>query len=234
MQTVKSLEDLFIHYIQHLYAAEKQIAEAMPAIIAKAQHQSLKNALQHHCTISKKHSARLNKIVALLNENRPNATEEQEIALQENVTSSGITGLIDEVNALLQLHINKHVHDAALIGAVQKIEHYEICSYGTALAYATQLGLHKAAGLLHKTLDEEYDTDDLLTALAMAALNKEGIPDGWEAANMQSITDSTTGTGGVPDNTHTGASVTERTIHNPGGRAGISHRRYPGGESRGH
>ena len=233
MVPINDLEDLFVNYIQNLYAAEQQIMEAMPAIIKKVRHQSLKNALQHHLTISKKHSTRLNKVIGELNEINSAAAggEEQELILQEDVLNSGITGLMTEAQELLSRKMDKYVNDAAIIGCVQKIEHYEICTYGTALAYATQLNLHKASALLRETLDEEYDADDLLTALAMAALNKEGIPDDWEEDNTKQPEDKGTG---VPENVHTGATINERNIHSPGGRAGNSHRRYPSGESRGH
>jgi ferritin-like metal-binding protein YciE len=233
MEPINDLEDLFVNYIQTLYAAEKQIMEAMPAIMKKARHQSLKNALQHHLTISKKHSTRLHKIINEINEVNSNEAgeNEQEITLQEDAASSGITGLITEVQELLNQKIDKYVNDAAIIGCVQKIEHYEICTYGTALAYATQLNLPKASELLRETLDEEYDADDLLTALAMAALNKEGIPEGWEE-DEQIKQPAAKGTG-TPDDVH-GSAITERNIHWPGGRSGTSHRRYPNGESRGH
>ncbi len=233
MDPINDLEDLFVNYIQNLYAAEKQIMEAMPSIIKKARHKSLKNALQHHVTISKKHSTRLHKIIDELNKiNSKDAGEnEQEITLQEGAVSSGITGLITEVQELLNEQIDKAVNDAAIIGCVQKIEHYEICTYGTALAYAAQLNLPKASELLRETLDEEYDADDLLTALAVAALNKEGIPEGWEEDD--NIEQPATKGTGVPEDVH-GSAITERNIHWPGGRAGTSHRRYPSGESRGH
>jgi len=207
----------------------------MPSIIEKAQHQSLKNALQHHFTVSKTHCTRLKKIIALLNENKSDTAGEngQETTVREDAVSSAITGLINEANELLHQPIDKAVNDAAIIGCVQKIEHYEICTYGTALAYAMQLHLHNTAELLRASLDEEYDADELLTALATAALNKEGIPEGWEEENSKPSADNEAGTG-APEDVHTGAAITERTIHSPGGRAGISHRRYPTGESRGH
>jgi ferritin-like metal-binding protein YciE len=77
----------------------------------------------------------------------------------------------------LHQNIDGDVIDAVIIGCVQKIEHYEICTYGTALAYAHELHLHKAAQLLKESLDEEYDADDLLTALATAAVNKHAAPE---------------------------------------------------------
>lgn len=234
MQVLNDLEDLLLHYLQNLYAAEKAIANAMPLIIAKARHQSLKNALQHHHTISKKHIARLGKVLTVIADADPETIAERakEIALEQEGLSTGIDGLITEAQTLLQLNIDKQVNDAALIGCVQKIEHYEICTYGTALAYATQLRLGKAVELLRETLDEEYDADDLLTALAMAALNKEGIPEGWDETDVAILP--AQDEADVPDGVHTGSSITERNIHWPGGRAGVSHRRYPNGESRGH
>lgn len=230
METIKDLEGLFLHFIENLYATEKQIAEAMPAIIQKVRHKSLKNALQHHLTISNKHSNRLNKILSLMHEDTAGATRETK--KETVVISKGAIGLIEEANDLMSQHIDKYVNDAAIIGCVQKIEHYEICTYGTALAYATQLHLHKVAELLRETLYEEYDADDLLTALATAALNKEGIPDGWEedAPNLQENNEAGTGT----ETSSHKIVISERTVNSPGGRAGTSHRRYPSGESRGH
>ncbi len=228
METIKDLEALLLHYIQYLYAAEKQIAEAIPGIIDKVQHLSLKNALQHHLSISKKHISRLNKIHLLLHENKE--VPKPATSLRGGGANKGVAGLIAEANELLNQQIEKEVNDAAIIGCVQKIEHYEICAYGTALAYATQLHLTKAAELLRETLDEEYDADDLLTALAMAALNKEGIPEGWEQSKEQAAKEIDTL---LESDSHT-VSITERSIHSPGGRAGTSHRRYPSGESRGH
>ena len=236
MKTIEDLPALFLYYIQNLYAAEKQIMEAMPAIIEKAKHQSLTNALQHHLTISKKHISRLNKIFALLNEKKMGITGENEweTSVKAGVISKGTMGLIEEATELMEHDVDADVCDAAIIGCVQKIEHYEICTYGTALAYATQLHLHEAEVLLRETLDEEYDVDDLLTALATTVLNKEALPEGMEDANPNLTDEENDNASGSITRKGSKVSISERTVQSPGGRAGTSHRRYPGGESRGH
>jgi ferritin-like metal-binding protein YciE len=229
METINDLSALLLHYIDNLSDAEKQIMEAMPAIIQKAKHQSLKNALQHHLSLSKEHNNRLQKVFSLLDKENKTAKTGKH---QTNITSKGIKGLLEEANELLNNDIDEDVNDAAIIGCVQKIEHYEICSYGTALAYAQQLQLHEAEVLLKETLDEEYDFDDLLTALATAALNKEALPEGAAAKSSDSTADENTG-----DNTMrkaTPVTISEKNVQSPGGRAGTSHRGYSTGESRGH
>jgi ferritin-like metal-binding protein YciE len=236
MKPVRDLEDLFLQYVQNLGAAETQVIEAMPALINKARHKSLRNALKHHFTISKKHHSRLSRILTTINRKKTAAKSSvnSEISFRAGDISKGMHGLIEEANEVLNQELDTDVIDAAIIGCVQKIEHYEICTYGTALAYATQLHLAKAVELLRKTLDEEYDADDLLTALATAALNKEAAPghaaeqyaDTEAEENQSSSTKSSRKTPEI--------SISERTIKSPGGRAGTSHRRYPSGESRGH
>jgi hypothetical protein len=143
-------------------------------------------------------------------------------------------GLIEEINQLLETDLSNEVKDAAIIASVQKIEHYEICAYGTALAYAKQLHLNPVAALLNETLQEEYDADDLLTALATAAINKEGLPEGLETSQPATETNIADAIEGDQESEHVTVSISERTINSPGGRAGTSHRRYGNGESRGH
>ena len=229
METIKDLGSLFLHYIANLYAAEKQINDAMPAVIKRAKHQSLKNALQHHQTISKDHLSRLEIIPGMLKEKeRGTGNPGSDV----KSVSKAMQGLLEEATELLNAGIDDSVIDAAIIGCVQKIEHYEICTYGTALAYATQLQLKKAAALLEETLNEEYDADDLLTSLATAALNKEALTEGQKAGTVEPVHKDN------EEDAHlrkaTQVSISERTIQSPGGRAGTSHRRYGSGESRGH
>jgi hypothetical protein len=134
---------------------------------------------------------------------------------------------------LLALDLSQEIKDAVIIASVQKIEHYEISAYGTAVAYANQLNLPLVAKLLNETLEEEYDADDLLSALATAAINKDGLPPELAARKTMPETDETEAMKDDPDD-HAKVSISERTINSPGGRAGTSHRRYGSGESRGH
>ena len=85
----------------------------------------------------------------------------------------GTEGLITEGQKMMGEDMTEEVMDAAIIGAAQKIEHYEISGYGTAVAYAKELSLSNVAGLLKQTLDEEYAADDSLTKLAVGKLNTE-------------------------------------------------------------
>jgi ferritin-like metal-binding protein YciE len=228
MKTISDLEALFLYCIENLVYLEKQVAEAMPGIIEKAKHQSLKNALQHHLEVSKEHNSRLQKIKSLLH--KESAASHKKYTFSEQITGKGIKGLIEETNELLSNNIDEDVIDAAIIGCVQKTEHYEICAYRTALAYARHLHLREAGNLLRQTLDEEYDADELLTALATAALNKEALPEEISNGNENSKEDSDDDAG----KRNAPFTISERNIQSLGGRAGTSHRGYSTGESRGH
>lgn len=218
MTVINDLQDLLIHLVTEIKNAEQQLKDAMPAIIEKANHRSLKNALQHHHQQTVDQLKRLQKIQQLLVDADTKT---------ENRNCKGIAALVEETTELLSATIATEAIDPAIIMCVQKIEHYEICSYGTALAYAEQLQLHEVSNLLLETLDEEYAADDLLTALAKSAFNKEAAPEGIQVNNDSDETNNME----MP----TGKLViNERTIQSPGGRAGTSHRGYSNSESRGH
>jgi ferritin-like metal-binding protein YciE len=235
MQHINDLEDLLMHHVKNLYAAEIQIFEAMPSIIKKVQHSSLKNALSHHLGLTQEQKKRLEKIYKLVNEKSTKAAKtEGHSTLDAGYTCRGITGLIEEATEVLNRNLSADVTDSAIIASVQKLEHYEICTYGSALAFAVQLKLHQVEILLRESLDEEYDSDDLLTALATAALNKEALPLGMNASDQQSGKESEEDNFTEPGEHSHKVSISERTINSPGGRAGTSHRRYGSGESRGH
>jgi ferritin-like metal-binding protein YciE len=242
METVKDLPALLMHYIQNLYAAEEQMIEMLTIMIEKARHRSLKNALQHHLALTIEHKKRLRKIPGLINgkNSEPANTKRPPtsiIKLNDDYISKGMKGLVEEAKELLDAEVSEEVTDAAIIGCVQLIEHYEICAYGTAIAYAKQLHFHEVEKLLKESLNEEYDNNDLLTALATAGLNKEAVPEGMEAADEAKGLSGGETTG--EDHLYTGDKQaqkggSERTINSPGGRAGTSHRGYSSGESRGH
>lgn len=225
---IKDLAALLMHLIQNLNAAEEHMMHAMPAIIEKVNHSSLKNALTHHLNLTTEQKNRLEQVAQLLNQKNL----EQPAELNPEHICKGMMGLIEETHDILETGLEKEVTDAAIIACIQKMEHYEISTYGTALAYAHQLHLVKAEELLNETLNEEYEADDLLTALATASLNKEAVDQDIENFNQA---DSNTGS---EENESTESTskihITERTINSPGGRAGTSHRRYGSGESRGH
>ena len=179
MENLINLKDLLNHEILDLYSAEKQIIEALPAMIDNAYSAQLKNALQDHLQVTKTHKERLEKVYKMLAENK----EEAEAITGDKGFFSrlfggisepkckGTEGLIKEGKKIMDENMTPEVRDAAIIAAAQKIEHYEISGYGTALAYARQLNLEFAATLLEETLNEEYEADDLLTELAVGQLN---------------------------------------------------------------
>jgi ferritin-like metal-binding protein YciE len=233
MEAINDLADLLIYQVSSLYAMEQVFEDAFPAIIAKARHGSLKNALTHHANLTVAQKQRLTKIPRLIKDKDHSRVVMDLEASSEKPTSRGAAGLLAEIKDLLDRKLSAEVSDAAIIACVQKIEHFEICSYGTAHAFAKQLHLHKVEQLLDETLQEEYDADDLLTALATAAINKEASTEVFE----QNEGPEDAGTGSKKEETpagHTEVIISERTINSPGGRAGTSHRRYGTGESRGH
>ena len=224
---IKNLPDLLHYHVQNLYAAETLLLKEFPGIIEKAQHRSLKNALTHHLNITKEQKERLEKIVDILNDYKG----EVQVQLKPDHVCKGIAALLQETYDLFDEGLEKEVIDAAIISSVQKIEHYEISSYGTALAYAKQLKVAELEELLEETLNEEYEADDLLTALATASLNKEAVTADVKVEDKTNLeTDVSEDDMGSAGQIH----ITERTITSPGGRAGTSHRRYGTGESRGH
>jgi ferritin-like metal-binding protein YciE len=225
---IKSLSGLLMQTIQNLYASETQMLNELPGIIEKAKHLSLRNGLNHHLSLTTEQKQRLEKIVALINEN--NADEQ--VQLNQEHISKGMTGLIEEAKETLAAGLEEDVTDAAIVAAIQKMEHYEISGYGTALAYAHQLHMTKAEALLNETLDEEYEADDLLTALATASLNKEAVHEDIKSVDEGSEDEDTSNNESSESTSF--VHINERTINSPGGRAGTSHRRYGTGESRGH
>lgn len=236
MEDIKDLGSLLLHHLQNLYSAEVQMQRTMPLLVEKAHHPSLQNALKHHLSLTEEQTKRLEKVAQLLQEKTNEAGKKGDLQvdfaaeLKKEYTCKGMAGLIEEANELLGKKLAQEVIDAALITCVQKMEHYEISTYGTALAFAEQLHLPKAAALLEETLDEEYDADDLLTALATSALNKEAEPEGINE-DQKDIPEVEPATIKASKSTE---HITERNINSPGGRAGTSHRRYQSGESRGH
>lgn len=173
-----NLKDLLRHEILDLYSAEEQIIEALPKMVDKANNAELKKALSEHLRVTENQKNRLDEVKTLMG-------EEQEFEGSENKKGffsrlfggsggekcKGTEGLIKEGEKMMGEDMTPEAMDAAIIGGAQKIEHYEICGYGTAAAYARELGLSNIAGLLQQTLNEEYFADDLLTQLAVGKLN---------------------------------------------------------------
>lgn len=170
-----NLRDLLVHEIQDLYSAEEQIIEALPSMIEKANNNQLKKALQDHLKVTEKQKDRLDQVKKLLGTEEGGESKGMFSKLFGGGSQKckGTEGLIKEGEKMMAENMTTEVRDAAIIASAQKIEHYEICGYGTARAFARELNLGDVAGLLEQTLNEEYDADDLLTELAVGRLNEE-------------------------------------------------------------
>lgn len=177
MEKMNDLKALLAHEVQDLISVEDQIIEAMPAMIAKAQNGELKKALKQHLSVTEKQRTRLDEVQKLVN---GGASEENKGflsglfgAITGGEKCKGMEGIISEGEKIMRADMDVDVKDAAIIACAQKIEHYEICGYGTARAYAMELGLKEAESLLRQTLDEEYFADNLLTRLAYSGINED-------------------------------------------------------------
>ena len=156
-----TLKDLYIEELKDLYSAEKQIVKALPKMIKATKHPELKAAFKTHLAQTVEHVKRLEVVCAELG------------ASPRGKRCVGMAGLIEESSDLIDDDPDADVLDAGLISAAQHFEHYEMAGYGTVRTYARQLGYESQAQLLQRTLDEEGETDHLLTDLAEARINLE-------------------------------------------------------------
>lgn len=154
---VESLLELFIHDLSDVYSAEKQITRALPKMIRATSDASLKEAFLQHLEETRGQIQRIDDAVE--------AHEELRIL---QMKCHALEGLVEEAQELIEATEAGEVRDAGLIGAAQKVEHYEIATYGTLIALAKKLGLDEAATLLAETLAEEKNTDAKLTTIAEA------------------------------------------------------------------
>jgi ferritin-like metal-binding protein YciE len=155
------LEELLIDELKDIYNAENQIVKALPKMAKAASSPELKRAFERHLEETRRQVERLDQIGQ---------------ALDVKLTGKkckGMEGLIEEGKELIEEDFDENALDAGLIGAAQKVEHYEIAAYGTARTHAEMLGYTKAAKLLQQTLDEEGATDKKLTQLAESIINVE-------------------------------------------------------------
>ena len=175
MEKMNDLKALLKHDVQMLRSAEEQIVSAMPAMITHATNPALKQALEQHLRITENHVRRIDQVREMLGADEDSVKKYSGIlaSVMGGTKCKGMDGLIDEGEKLMAENLDNEVMDAAIIGACQKIEHFEIASYGTARAYAEQLGRSDAAQLLQQTLEEEYQADEILTNLAVNTINMQ-------------------------------------------------------------
>jgi len=154
-----SLNDLFLHQLEDLYDAEQRLTSALPQMAEAATSPQLKQAFHTHLDQTRTHVTRLEQVF-----HRIGAEPKRE-------TCPAMKGLIKEGQEMIDAKGDSTVRDAALIAAAQRVEHYEMAGYGTVRNFAQHLGMDDVAQLLQKTLDEEGETDKLLTQLAETGIN---------------------------------------------------------------
>jgi ferritin-like metal-binding protein YciE len=155
------LGELLVDQLKDLYSAENQIIKALPKMAKAATSPDLKRAFERHLEETRRQVDRLNQIGETLG------------VKLTGKKCKGMEGLIEEGKEVIEEGFEEDVLDAGLIGAAQKVEHYEIAGYGTARTHAEMLGHSKVARLLQQTLDEEGAADKKLTQLAESVVNVE-------------------------------------------------------------
>jgi len=154
-------DELFKEELQDLYDAERQIIQALPKMVEAASNEELKSAFEEHLEQTREQVKRLDRVFQAIGE-KPQAK-----------TCEGMQGLLKEGEKIIAEIPKSPVLDAAIIGAAQKVEHYEISGYGTARTMAEMLGQQDAAELLEETLEEEKATDETLTEIAESIMSGE-------------------------------------------------------------
>jgi ferritin-like metal-binding protein YciE len=157
-----SLDDLYVDLLKDLYSAENQLIKALPKMAKTAGASDLRRAFEEHLTQTKRQAERIERIFA-----------EREDGSPRGKKCVGMEGLVEEGKEIMQENAEEMVMDAGLIAAAQKVEHYEIASYGTARAWAQQMGYDRDAELLQQTLDEESMANEKLTQIAESHVNMQ-------------------------------------------------------------
>ena len=154
------LEKLFIDSLKDIYWAEKHLTKVLPKMKKKATSDELKQAIEEHLAQTEEHVTRLEQVFNLCGK-KPQA---KKCEAMEGLTKEG-DSIVEETED------GSETRDAGIIMAAQKVEHYEIATYGTLVVFAKTLGMHDAADILVETLREEKDTDERLTGIAEGSIN---------------------------------------------------------------
>jgi len=156
-----TLDGLLADELKDIYSAENQMIKALPKLAEACDSDDLRRAFEEHLEQTRQHVQRIEQIC------------EQLSIKPKGKKCMGMEGLVAEGAEILEADVEPDVLDAALIGAAQRVEHYEIAAYGTARAHARQLGFMNVADILSQTLEEEKKADLLLTGLAENRINVE-------------------------------------------------------------
>jgi ferritin-like metal-binding protein YciE len=150
----KGLRELYIDELKDIYNAENQLVKALPKMAKAASSEELRSGFEEHLEQTKGHVSRLEQIFESLGES------------PKGKKCKGMEGLVEEGSEMIDEKFEASVKDAGIIGAAQRVEHYEIAAYGTVRAFAETLGQEDHVSLLEETLEEEKQTDQKLTELA--------------------------------------------------------------------
>jgi ferritin-like metal-binding protein YciE len=157
---METMHDLFVNEMKDLYSAENQLIKALPKMAKAASNTSLRDAFTMHLQQTEEHARRIEEIFKAGVEGSPRGKK-----------CAAMEGLVQEGKEVIDEGGPGDVLDAALIGAAQRVEHYEMAGYGTVRAHAQQLGYMNAARLLQQTLDEESAANEKLTQIAESSIN---------------------------------------------------------------
>ena len=228
----KSLQELFVEELRDTYDAEKRLTKALPKMAKAATSPELKTAFTNHLRETEEQIDRLEQVFQSISEP------------VRGKKCDGIMGIIEESNTAISELDEGPILDAALIAGAQRAEHYEIAAYGTLAYFAELLGEDEAKNLLGETLDEEKATDEKLTVLAKAKVNREallgvGAEEGDEeqesfamrarrSASSMAMANDRSGTGGRSSSRGSGSSRSRSTSS----RGGSSSRRRTSAKKR--
>lgn len=166
MATVDSLKSLLVEQIKDIYDAEKRLTKAIPKLAKASSNEELVSALQEHLGETQNHVSRLEQVFELLEERA------------KGKPCKAMQGLIEEGDEhAKEDYDDDDLRDAMIIGSAQRVEHYEIAAYGTAIAHARLLDLNEVVDLLEETLAEEKAADEKLTEIAESVVNLEAAQD---------------------------------------------------------
>jgi ferritin-like metal-binding protein YciE len=158
-----NLNELLVEEMRDIYNAEQQLLKALPKMAKAAQSERVKEAFERHLEETEQQVERLEQAFEHLGEPA------------KGKKCQAMEGLIEEAKEIIDEHKESAMLDAALICAAQKVEHYEIATYGTLCTWADLLGLNEVSDLLKETLDEEKTTDETLTEIAESEINVEAV-----------------------------------------------------------
>jgi ferritin-like metal-binding protein YciE len=168
----EGLKELYVEELKDLYSAENQLVKALPKMAKAASSDELRRGFEEHLDQTKVHVQRLEKIFHDLGES------------PKGKKCKGMEGLVEEGSEVMEEDFEGSLMDAALIGAAQRVEHYEIAAYGTVCAFAQELGEAEQVSLLTETLEEEKETDGKLSELAQQ-INTEANEGGGDEAKEE-------------------------------------------------